>query len=124
MERENLANRAYTGDIDPELLGFLNQYVDSFIKWDLMRFFFNNPHTIDTVDNIARYAGRNQEIVGQELEELALRGLLEETRMGTLVVYALAADPEIREQLNRFIRASEDRQFRIRAIYHVIKGGY
>ncbi|MDX9954511.1 MAG: hypothetical protein RBT75_10465, partial [Anaerolineae bacterium] len=86
MERENLANRAYTGDIDPELLDFLNQYVDSFIKWDLMRFFFNNPHTIDTVDNIARYAGRNPEAVEQELAELAVRGLLEETHMGTLVV--------------------------------------
>jgi len=124
MERENLANRAYTGDIDPDLLDFLNQYVDSFIKWDLMRFFFNNPHTIDTVDNIARYAGRNPEAVEQELAELAMRGLLEETHMGTLVVYALSADPEIRDQLARFIQASEDRQFRIRAIYHVIKGGY
>jgi len=124
MEKESLANRAYTGDIDPDLLDFLNQYVDSFIKWDLMRFFFNNPHTIDTVDNIARYAGRNQETVGQELAELAERGLLEETHMGALVVYALSADPELRDRLARFIQASEDRQFRIRAIYHVIKGSY
>ncbi|HOV48569.1 MAG TPA: hypothetical protein PLM06_08050 [Anaerolineae bacterium] len=124
MEKDSLANRAYTGDIDPVLLDFLNQYVDSFIKWDLMRFFFNNPHTIDTVDNIARYAGRNQETVGQELAELAERGLLEETHMGALVVYALSADPELRDRLTRFIQASEDRQFRIRAIYHVIKGSY
>lgn len=124
MEKENLANRAYTADIDPALLNFLHTYVDSFIKWDLLRFFFNNPHTIDTVDNIARYAGRNPETVEQELAELAERGLLEETQMGTLVVYALSGDPEIREQLARFIQASEDRQFRIRAIYYVIKGGY
>lgn len=124
MEKENLANRAYTGDIDPNLLGFLNKYVDSFIKWDLLRFFFNNPHTIDTVDNIARYAGRNPESVEEELAELAMRGLLEETRMGSLVVYALSADPETRDLLARFIQASEDRQFRIRAIYYVIKGGH
>ncbi len=124
MERENLANRAYTGDIDPNLLSFLNKYVDSFIKWDLLRFFFNNPHTIDTVDNIARYAGRNPESVEEELAELAMRGLLEETRMGSLVVYALSADPETRDLLARFIQASEDRQFRIRAIYYVIKGGH
>ncbi|MBN1262182.1 MAG: hypothetical protein JXB35_16005 [Anaerolineae bacterium] len=124
MEQENLTSRAYIGDMDPELLDFLNRYVDSFVKWDLLRFFHNNPHTIDTVDNIARYAGRNQETVQQELADLAMRGLLEETHMGSMVVYALAANPAIREQLARFIDASDDRQFRVRAIYHVIKGSY
>jgi hypothetical protein len=41
--------------------------------------------------------------------------------MGELVVYALTPNLKIRDQLSRFVEASEDRQFRIRAIYHVIK---
>ncbi len=60
--------------------GILNSYIDTFVKWDLLSFFYNNPHTIDTVDNIARYAGRDEETVQQELTGLAAKGLLEETK--------------------------------------------
>jgi len=120
MFNDSLTGRVFR-DMDPDLLAFLNQYIDTFIKWDLLRFFYNNPHTIDTVDNIARYAGRDEETVHQELVSLAAKGLLEETKMGEMVVYALTADPQIRKLLSRFIEASEDRQFRVRAIYHVIK---
>ncbi len=119
MESKNLNSRLYL-DMDPDLLTFLKNYVNSFIKWDLLHFFHNNPHTIDTVESIARYSGRYVEAVKQELSELAERGLLEETHMGSMTVYALVADPTLREQLAKFIKAGEDRQFRIRAIYYVI----
>ncbi|MDY0019671.1 MAG: hypothetical protein RBT47_06705 [Anaerolineae bacterium] len=120
MFNDSLTGRVFR-DMDPDLLEFLNSYIDTFVKWDLLSFFYNNPHTIDTVDNIARYAGRDEETVQQELTGLAAKGLLEETKMGELVVYALTPNLKIRDQLSRFVEASEDRQFRIRAIYHVIK---
>ena len=63
-------------DMDPELLEFLRTKVNSFVKWDLIRFFHENPHTTDTATNIARYAGRRQETTEQELSELADRGIL------------------------------------------------
>ena len=120
MAKSNLTSRVYD-DMDPELLRFIKKYVDSFIKWDLLLFFHRNPHTIDTVDNIARYAGRDPQVVGEELSELAARGILSETRMGDLVIYALKTSPEIQEQLLHFVEASEDQQFRVRATYHVIR---
>jgi DNA-binding MarR family transcriptional regulator len=120
MVTENLTSRLYN-DMDPELLDFVKRYVDSFIKWDLLHFFHKNPHTIDTVENIARYAGRDPETVAQELADLARRGLLEETHMGDLTIYALSSSPEVRDKLERFVEAGEDQQFRVRAIYHVIK---
>jgi len=49
-------------DMDPTLLDFVKQKVNSFIKWDLVRFFYENPHTADTVENIAKYAGRSWKI--------------------------------------------------------------
>ncbi len=121
MSHESLTSRVYLESIDPELLTFLRQYVNSFIKWDLLYFFYHNPHTIDTVENIARYAGRDHETVELELAELAQRGLLEQTRMGDMVIYALTDDPEVRVQLKKFIAASADREFRVRAVYHVIR---
>ncbi len=121
MNHDSLTSRVYLDNIDPELLAFLRKFVNSFIKWDLLHFFHHNPHTIDTVENIARYAGRDQEAVAEELADLAQRGLLEETQMGDMIIYALIDSSTLREQLSKFIEASEDREFRVRAIYHVIR---
>jgi len=109
-------------DMDPTLLDFLQTKVTSFVKWDLVRFFHDNPHTTDTAENIARYAGRDVEQIRTELAELADSGILEENLLGNMVVYSLAMDPDIRTQLDLFAQASGDRQFRIKAIYYIIRG--
>jgi DNA-binding transcriptional ArsR family regulator len=109
-------------DMNPELLDFLQKKVNSFVKWDLIRFFHDNPHTTDTADNIARYAGRSVETIRTELGELTEDGVLDENQLGEMVVYSLAPDPKTRELLQQFVRASDDRQFRVKAIYHIIRG--
>jgi hypothetical protein len=109
-------------DMNPQLLEFLQTKVNSFVKWDLVRFFHDNPHTTDTADNIARYAGRSAETIRSELTELTQDGVLEENQLGDMAVYSLAPDPETRELLEQFVRASDDRQFRVKAIYHIIRG--
>ncbi len=109
-------------DMDPRLLEFLRTKVNSFVKWDLARFFHDNPHTTDTADNIARYAGRSVETIRSGLAELARDGVLEESKLGEMTVYSLAADSQIRELLDQFVKASDDRQFRVKAIYHIIRG--
>jgi hypothetical protein len=109
-------------DMNPQLLEFLQTKVNSFVKWDLVRFFHDNPHTTDTADNIARYAGRSAETIRSELTELTQDGVLEENQLGDMAVYSLAPDPETRELLDQFVKASDDRQFRVKAIYHIIRG--
>ncbi len=109
-------------EMDPDLLEFLQTKVDSFLKWDLIRFFYENPHTTDTAENIARYAGRNPETTRAELRELAAAGVLVENRLGEMTVYSLSSDPAIRDLVRRFVEASNDRQFRVKAIYHIIRG--
>ena len=109
-------------DMDPGLLEFLRAKVNSFVKWDLVRFFHDNPHTTDTADNIARYAGRSVETIRAGLTELARDGVLEKSQLGGMVVYSLVPDSRIREMLGQFVKASDDRQFRVKAIYHIIRG--
>ncbi len=110
------------GDMDPQLLEFLKTTVNSFVKWDLVRFFHDNPYTTDTAENIARYAGRDVATVQKELETLAQDGVLQHERVGDLEVYSLATDPKMRQLIDRFILACDDRQFRVKAIYHIIRG--
>ncbi len=109
-------------DMDPQLLEFLQSKVNSFVKWDLVNFFYDSPHTTDTAENIARYAGRSVGTIRTDLAELAQDGVLEESRLGGMTVYSLASDPHVREMLEQFVRASDDRQFRVKAIYHIIRG--
>ena len=45
-------------DIDPTLMKFLREKVSTFVRWDLIRFFNDNPHAMDTAENIAQYIGR------------------------------------------------------------------
>jgi hypothetical protein len=108
-------------DMDPQLLEFLQTKVNSFVKWDLVRFFYDNPKTADTADDIAHFAGRNVETIRAELAELAHDGVLEENQKDGGTLYSLTPDHETRQLLERFVMASEDRQFRVKAIYHIIR---
>ncbi|NDJ77678.1 MAG: acyl--CoA ligase [Chloroflexi bacterium] len=108
-------------DMDPQLLELIQTRINSFIKWDLVRFFHDNPHTTDTADSIARYTGRDVRTVEPELIQLARDGLLDMEDLSGLRVFTLAGDPDIRELVAQFIAACDDRQFRVKAIYHVIR---
>ena len=57
-------------EMDPTLFDFIKTKVNSFIKWDLVRFFYENPHTVDTANNIAPYIGRKVSQVKLALEAL------------------------------------------------------
>ncbi|MBI5928312.1 MAG: hypothetical protein HY862_03330 [Chloroflexi bacterium] len=109
-------------DIDPELLEFIQLRVNTFIKWDLVQFFHRNPHTTDLPNQIAQYIGRDPRIVGPELKALATSGVLHEEELQGMRIYTLTPDDDMRERIARFMQACEDRQFRLKAIYHVIKG--
>lgn len=109
-------------DMDARLLDFIKTRVNSFIKWDLVRFFYENPHTTDSAENIAKYAGRNTAAVQSELEELVASGVMQTQLVDDLPVYSLASNEEMRRLIDEFILACEDRHFRVKAVYHIIRG--
>ena len=121
MASNDLAARLM-GDMDPQLLDFLKNKVNTFVKWDLVRFFHENPNTTDTAENIARYAGRDVSTIEVEMDELVGAGVLDRQRIGDLTVYSLIDNPTMRALVDRFILACDDRQFRVKAIYHIIRG--
>ena len=115
-------SRRLMDDMDPEVLSFLKTTVNSFIKWDLVIFFFENPHTTDTVDNIARYIGRDANVIKPDLQDLVISGVIDQSQNGDLTVYTLTKAPQVREKIKHFVMASDDRQFRVKAIYHLVRG--
>lgn len=109
-------------DMPEELLDFVKTKVNSFIKWDLVRFFHENPHTVDTAENIAKYAGRHLSAVAPELDDLEKNRIMERRTVGDQTVFSLTQDPAMRDLVDKFITACEDRHFRVKAVYHIIRG--
>jgi hypothetical protein len=109
-------------DMDPEVLEFLKTTVNSFIKWDLVIFFSENPNTTDTAVNVARYIGRELGVTESELDELVQAKVLQRDRAGELLVYSLTADLAKRDRVRHFVAVVSDVQFRGKVFYHLIRG--
>ncbi len=108
-------------DMDPRLFSFLKTRVTSFVKWDLVRFFHRNPNAADTAGNIAGYAGRDPESIERELVELVEASVLDQEMVGEMAVYSLVTDQEMRDLIEQFVLDCDDRQFRIKVLYHIIR---
>jgi hypothetical protein len=109
-------------DMDPPLLDLVKTKVNSFIKWDLVRFLRENPNTADTAENIAKYVGRNAAAVEPELRELVQSGIMDVEQVEDMPIFCLTQDSSVRELLDRFISACDDRHFRVKVIYHIVRG--
>ena len=109
---------------DTRLLDFVREKVDTFVKWDLVRFFHDNPYAADSAENIARFAGRDARTVEKDLQELVRSGVLETNVAGngTTRIYRYVKDQQVRDVVQRFVIACDDRDFRVRAINQVIEG--
>ena len=113
-------------EMTPQWQAFIEKRVNSFIKWDLIRFFHDNPHIQDTAENIAGYIGRDTKTIVRELD-----GLSQEPKFcpcqhqNKMSIYRLTSDIETRDLIRDFVAACFDRNFRVQAIHHVIHGtGY
>jgi hypothetical protein len=99
---------------------FLQSKVNSFIKWDLVRFFHDNPHTTDTADNIAQFVGRDAKIVRRELDGLVKSEVLLTESVSGQRIYRLSESEETRRLIREFVAACHSREFRVKAINQVM----
>lgn len=109
-------------EIDHVWQDFIHNKVNSFIKWDLVRFFHDNPHTVDTAENISYYIGHGVQTLEQELQGLVDAGVLDVELVAGMQVYRIVEDSEMQGLIAEFVAACHDRSFRVRAIHHVIAG--
>ncbi|HZY45323.1 MAG TPA: hypothetical protein VFF70_11290 [Anaerolineae bacterium] len=109
-------------DMDPEVLEFLKTSVNSFIKWDLVIFYSENPNTTDTATNVSRYIGRDLSVTESEMDELVQSKVLQRDRVSDLTVYSLTIDQAMRDRIKHFVAVANDVQFRGKVFYHLIRG--
>jgi uncharacterized protein (DUF2252 family) len=121
MMMTNGANNPVNLPMDEAIEAFLRDKVNSFIKWDLVRFFHDTPYAQDTAENIARYTGRDIQTIEDELADLVDNQVLIRQEISDKAVYGLVDDVEVREIIHRFMEACHDRNFRVKVINQVIQ---
>jgi hypothetical protein len=120
-------NGAWVPDImdqmDAGVLDFIQRHVTTFTRWDMIRFFHENPHTQDTAENLARYVGRSPELIQQEVEEMVGQGILRAISRGLHTVYLLTDEKKTRQLIAALVEAARERTFRMKLVYHILRAG-
>lgn len=111
-------------NLDPQVGSFVEEYVDSFITWDLILFFHENPYTIGSSSSIAMSIGRLGSDIEPYLEKLADKGILShEFRAGdgADTIYAYKPEPDFEKMVMEFKRALKDRASRLIIVSKVLQ---
>ncbi|MCK5243571.1 hypothetical protein KAR34_14070 [bacterium] len=125
MLDENIINlMKMNGDIE----AFIETYVNSFVKWEVVQFYYDHPNKWFELDALAATLNRPVKILKKEMQELHDLGFLQQEKKGKTLSYRflLAQTPEgkILEQiLERFITICQDREGRLRVVYKLLKNG-
>ena len=123
MESYNNLMSDIMDEMDPRMLEFIKQHVTTFTRWDILRFFHENPNTQDTAENLARYIGRAPDVICQEAREMAEEGVFRSVKQGEHTIYLLTNDPDLRLLISDLVEAARDRTFRMKLVYHILRAG-
>ncbi|OFW58155.1 MAG: hypothetical protein A2Y75_01145 [Candidatus Solincola sediminis] len=111
-------------NLDPQVSFFVDEFIDSFITWDMILFFHENPYTVGSSSSIAMSIGRLGADIEPYLEKLSEKGILtREYRPGdgADVIFAYKPQPEFEKMVAEFKRALKDRASRLIIVSKVLQ---
>lgn len=109
--------------IDVELERFIEKYVNSFIKWDLLVFFHENPGTTDTSTSLANHLGRRPEDVRKALDELVEGEVLTVQADDPNIIYQYQPSPKVQPLIENFIKSLDSREKRLQILTKLLRLG-
>jgi len=78
---------------------FVDEYIDSFVGWDILLFFHRNPDAVETASSLAKRLGRGEPDVKEEINRLVKKGVLTPADGGT---FHHAPDPQLASRIRSF----------------------
>jgi hypothetical protein len=106
--------------LDAETLDFIQKHLTSYLKWEVLKFYGENPSAVETPRAFARRLGKESRQITEVMKSLSRSGLL---RNGTdSEGFALAGDESQRAILQKIVTASRtNNRFRLQLNYHITK---
>lgn len=100
---------------------FVDTHLDTFLKWELIRFFYQNDHAADTASQIATQLKRNVRVVRAGLQSLVQTGIVHRVHFEDTEIYTLTEDDDLRRNLTQFMETSEQRQAHLQIMYAIMR---
>lgn len=108
-------------DMDPQFRVLLREHITTFARWDILRFFIELRRSEGTLEEIGAAAGREPAALLPEAAGLVRSGFLgRRTGDDGTTRYVLTEESRRRAQLETFLAATRDRDFRLKVIYHLL----
>lgn len=109
-------------DINPDAAAMLLPHVDSFVKWELLRFLHDNPDRAATIEELARYTGRDETELKPATRSLAKAGLFRQIDGGGDYAVALTPDEPLRQMIAHLVQSfMADRLVRLAISAHILR---
>lgn len=107
--------------IDPRLLRLVREEINSFAKWDVLKFFRDHADQPETINRVAAYCGREESVVEKAVTELARRGFLIRQQVGDLMVYTQSTKPSKWELVSLFLSSCDDAALCVQMIAELVR---
>lgn len=108
--------------VDSETLDFIQTYITSYTKWEVLKYFAENPSTVETVRGFARRLNKDQRQFSEALTSLARTGIVSNGKGPEEASYSLTADATQKAVLQNIAdTARTNNRFRLLLNYHITK---
>jgi hypothetical protein len=109
-------------DIAPEILEFVDEYIDQFVAWDILAYFHENPDLERKPAGIALDIGRRVSTIEPVLIVLLEKGVLAaDIDEAEEPNYRYVASAEFKKKMDDFLAASRDRTNRLAIVSRVLQ---
>ncbi len=108
--------------VDQEAAAILLPHLDSFVKWELLRFLHDNPGVEAAIEDLARYTGRDETEIKPAARALTAAGIFEQGDGDFGYVYSLTKDDRTRAFVDQIVDGFvADRLVRLAISSHILK---
>ena len=108
--------------VDAETLEFIQKYLTSYTKWEVLKQFAENPGMVETSKGFARRLGKDIRQIGEALKSLARTGIISNGRGSESAGYVLTADEVQKATLLKIVdTVRNNNRFRLLLNYHITK---
>ncbi len=108
---------------DKDLEEFVAEVADSFIKIELIKFFYHNPHFLGKTGDISLAIGRDPKKVSKGIDDLVVQGIIQKNGQKSAAIWSYAPEASMHKKITQFIKAYEGPDLRQRIVNQVIRGG-
>lgn len=108
--------------VDPDTLDFIQRYLTTYTKWEMLKYFAENPSAVETPRAFARRLNKDVRQMSEALKSLARTGILTNGRGSEDEGYTLTTEESPRSTLLRIAEmVRTNNRFRLLLNYHITK---